>query len=57
MFDYFVELAWFPPLWFLASKETNEETTFPPTFLDQRGIRIKQALNIVRKFGCVIDLE
>ncbi|MBT5705251.1 C1 family peptidase [bacterium] len=41
----------------MASKETDEDTKFPTTFLDQGGGRIKQALNIVRKFGCVFDSE
>lgn len=41
----------------MASKETDEDTSFPTTFLDQGGTRIKQALEIARKFGCVSDSE
>lgn len=39
----------------MASKEMDQDTTFPTTFLDQGGTRIKQALDIARKYGCVAD--
>jgi C1A family cysteine protease len=39
----------------MASKETDEYTTQPTTFIEVAGTSLKAALDIARKFGNVID--
>jgi hypothetical protein len=39
----------------MANKETDEITTYPTTFIETAGTQTKLALNIARKFGCVLD--
>lgn len=39
----------------MASKETDEFTTQPTTFIETDGTSLKAALDVVRKFGCVLD--
>ena len=40
-------------LW-MASKETDEFITRPQTFIEQAGTSLKAALDIARKYGCVL---
>lgn len=37
----------------MSSKETDESTDYPTTFIEEAGTWIKAALEIIRKFGCV----
>jgi hypothetical protein len=39
----------------MSSKETDEFTTRPSTFLEEAGTSLKAALDIARKYGCVTD--
>jgi C1A family cysteine protease len=39
----------------MASKETDEYTSYPTTFIDSDGTSLKAALDIARKFGVVLD--
>jgi len=41
-------------LW-MASKETDEFTTRPTTFIEGSGTSVKSALDIARKYGVVLD--
>ena len=41
-------------LW-MASKETDQYTTEPTTFIEDEGTWLKAALDIARKFGTVLD--
>jgi len=41
-------------LW-MANKETDSITSYPTTFIDSVGTETKLALNIARKYGCVLD--
>ncbi len=39
----------------MASKETDEYTTQPTTFIESDGTSLKSALDIARNYGCVVD--
>lgn len=39
----------------MANKETDEITSYPTTFLERDGTQTKLALNIARKYGCVLE--
>jgi hypothetical protein len=39
----------------MAAKETDEFTTQPTTFIEADGTSLKAALDIARKYGCVLD--
>lgn len=39
----------------MASKEMDEDSTNPTTFVDDAGTSLKTALDVARKFGCVKD--
>ena len=39
----------------MANKETDELTRYPTTFLETAGTQTKLALNIARKYGCVLE--
>ena len=43
-------------LW-MASKETDEWTARPATFLESAGTSLKAALDVARKYGCALDYE
>jgi hypothetical protein len=42
-----------PRFIWMASKETDEFTSWPETFIETSGTSLKAALDIARKFGCV----
>jgi hypothetical protein len=42
-----------PRFMWMASKETDESTTRPTTFIDRAGTSIKSALDVGRKYGSV----
>jgi hypothetical protein len=44
-----------PKFIWMASKETDDYTDMPTTFIDEAGTSIKQALIIAKKYGCVKD--
>lgn len=44
-----------PRFVWMASKETDEFTTRPATFIEEAGTSLKAAMDIVRKYGCVLD--
>lgn len=39
----------------MANKETDQITSYPTTFLETDGTQTKLALNVARKYGCVLD--
>jgi hypothetical protein len=39
----------------MASKEEDEFTSRPTTFIEEAGTSLKAALDIARKYGCVLD--
>lgn len=39
----------------MANKETDEITSYPTTFLEKSGTQTKLALNVARKYGCVLE--
>lgn len=39
----------------MANKETDEITSYPTTFLETDGTQVKLALNVARKYGCVLE--
>lgn len=39
----------------MANKETDEITRYPTTFLESAGTQTKLALNVARKYGCVLE--
>lgn len=41
----------------MASKETDELTGFPTSFVEAAGTQLKQGLHITRRYGCVPDAE
>lgn len=41
----------------MANKETDEITNYPSTFLEAEGTKTKRALQIARKYGCVVDSD
>jgi hypothetical protein len=44
-----------PRFIWMASKETDEFITTPTTFIEEAGTSIKQALEIGKKYGCVLN--
>lgn len=42
-----------PRFIWMASKETDEFSSYPETFIESSGTSLKAALDIARKFGCV----
>jgi hypothetical protein len=44
-----------PRFIWMASKETDDFTTTPTTFIEIAGTSIKQALEVAKKYGCVLD--
>jgi C1A family cysteine protease len=42
-----------PRFIWMASKETDEFSSFPETFIESAGTSLKAALDIARKYGCV----
>lgn len=42
-----------PRFIWMASKETDEFSSFPETFIESSGTSLKAALDIARKYGCV----
>jgi hypothetical protein len=44
-----------PRFIWMAAKETDEFTTQPSTFIEEDGTSLKAALDIVRKYGAVLD--
>jgi hypothetical protein len=39
----------------MANKETDEITSFPTTFIETAGTQTKLALDVARKYGCVLE--
>ena len=37
----------------MASKETDKDTAYPETFIENAGTPLKAALNVLKKYGCV----
>jgi len=46
-----------PRFIWMADKETDTYTAYPTTFLEQDGTEVKQALQVARKFGCVLEKD
>ena len=46
-----------PRFVWMASKETDEFTNRPETFIEEAGTSLKNAMDIVRKYGCVLDSD
>lgn len=46
-----------PRFVWMASKETDEFTTKPQTFIEEAGTSLKSAMDIVRKYGTALDSE
>lgn len=46
-----------PRFVWMASKETDEFTTRPQTFIEGAGTSLKTAMDVVRKYGCVLDSD
>lgn len=41
----------------MAAKETDQRDEYPSTFLEEDGTSLKAGLNVVRKFGAVLERE
>jgi Papain family cysteine protease len=41
----------------MSAKETDERVDYPSTFLEEDGTSLKQGLEVIRKFGAVLDSE
>lgn len=46
-----------PRFIWMANKETDQITTYPTTFLEPEGTQTKLALNVARKYGCVLESD
>lgn len=46
-----------PRFVWMASKETDEFVTTPETFIEGAGTSLKAAMDIIRKYGCVLDAD
>lgn len=46
-----------PRFIWMASKETDEFTTKPQTFIEEAGTSLKSAMDIVRKYGTALESE
>jgi hypothetical protein len=61
---YLVEAGRLPPdqplsprhIW-MAAKETDQRTDYPSTFLEEDGTSLKAGLDVVRRFGAVLESE
>jgi hypothetical protein len=41
----------------MSAKETDDRVDYPSTFLEEDGTSLKQGLEVIRKFGAVLDSE
>ena len=41
----------------MASKETDEFSSAPSTFIESDGTSLKAALDVARKYGCLLDTD
>ncbi len=46
-----------PRFVWMASKETDEFTSRPETFIEGAGTSLKAAMDIIRKYGCVLNSD
>jgi hypothetical protein len=46
-----------PRFVWMASKETDEFNTRPGTFIEEAGTSLKAAMDVIRKYGCVLDKD
>lgn len=46
-----------PRFVWMASKETDEFTARPETFIEEAGTSLKGAMDIIRKYGCVLNSD
>jgi C1A family cysteine protease len=46
-----------PRFVWMSSKETDEFVTRPETFIEGAGTSLKGAMDIIRKYGCVLDTD
>jgi hypothetical protein len=46
-----------PRFIWMAVKETDNYTEYPTTFIEAEGTEVKQALRVVRKYGCVLEKD
>jgi hypothetical protein len=46
-----------PRFVWMAAKETDQRTDYPSTFLEEDGTSLKAGLDVVRKFGAVLESE
>jgi hypothetical protein len=46
-----------PRFVWMAVKETDSYTAFPTTFIEEEGTELKQALKVVRKWGCALERD
>ena len=44
-----------PRFVWMASKETDEYSVRPETFIEEAGTSLKAAMDVIRKYGCVLD--
>jgi hypothetical protein len=59
---HFFEAGWLkgtdrpsPRFVWMANKETDQITSFPTTFIEPAGTQTKVALEVARKYGCVLE--
>ncbi len=46
-----------PRFVWMACKETDDFTDYPTTFLETSGTRIKDAMKVLKKYGCVLEKD
>jgi C1A family cysteine protease len=46
-----------PRFVWMASKETDEFNVRPETFIEEAGTSLKAAMDVIRKYGCVLDKD
>jgi len=46
-----------PRFIWMASKETDEDNSYPTTFIELAGTFLKQAIIVAQKFGCVLEKD
>ncbi|TFW13768.1 hypothetical protein E4L96_19345 [Massilia arenosa] len=46
-----------PRFVWMASKESDEFVRRPETFIEEAGTSLKAAMDVIRKYGCVLDQE
>jgi hypothetical protein len=61
---HFFEAGWLkgterpsPRFVWMANKETDRITSFPTTFIEPAGTQTKVALDVARKYGCVLEKD